>query len=305
MRVIFMGTPDFAEASLERLEQDGFEICAVFTQPDKARGRGMDVSFSPVKEYALRHNIPVYQPVSLRDPELQQQVRQMNADIIAVVAYGRLLPDEVIHAAKYGAVNLHGSLLPKYRGAAPIQWSVLNGDLKTGVCTFYLVSDMDAGDIIYSLETEIGEMETSGELYERLKVLGAGLLSKTLHDIDAGTAPRQPQNHAEASYVSRLDKSLCPIDWSKSPREIVKWICGLQPWPVATMQLQGQVIRVFKAEYSETITEAKPGTIVSVGKRGIEIACGHGQCLYITEIQVPGKKKMTAAEYLRGHPIQI
>ena len=181
-----MGTPDFAATSLEKLLSDGFEVCAVFTQPDKARGRGMETGFSPVKALALEHHIPVYQPNTLRDPEIQTLIRSLEADIIAVVAYGKLLPDEVIHAARFGAVNLHGSLLPKYRGAAPIQWAVLNGDTRTGVCTFYLVSEMDAGDLIYSAETEIGERETSGDLYDRLKIIGAELLSRTLSDIAAG-----------------------------------------------------------------------------------------------------------------------
>ena len=300
-----MGTPDFAEASLEKLLSDGFEVCAVFTQPDKARGRGMETGISPVKALALKHDIPVYQPISLRDQLIQEQIRSLKADIIAVVAYGKLLPDEVIQAARFGAVNLHGSLLPKYRGAAPIQWAVLNGDTITGVCTFYLVSDMDAGDLIYSAETEIGERETSGELYDRLKVIGAELLSKTLSDIDSGTAPRTPQNHEEATYVTRLDKALCPINWEKSPREIIKWICGLQPWPVATMQLQGETVKVFSAEYSETVTDKAPGTLLSLGKNGIEVACGGGKSIYITQLQAPGKKRMAAADYLRGHHITI
>jgi methionyl-tRNA formyltransferase len=300
-----MGTPDFAAISLEQLIKDRFDICAVFTQPDKAKGRGMDVSFSPVKECALKYGIPVFQPLTLRDPELQKMICSLEADIIAVVAYGKLLPDEVIHAARFGAVNLHGSLLPKYRGAAPIQWAVLNGDNKTGVCTFYLVSEMDAGDLIYSEETEIGEMETSGDLYQRLALIGAPLLSKTLTDIASGTAPRQAQNEDEASYVQRLDKSLCPIEWNRTPREIVKWIYGLQPWPVATMNIQELTVKVFKAEYSNTISTAAPGTIISAGKNGIEVACKDGHCLYITEIQAPGKKKMSAADYLRGHPITV
>ncbi len=305
MRVIFMGTPDFAEASLEKLLSDGFEVCAVFTQPDKARGRGMETGISPVKALALKNDIPVYQPITLRDEMIQEQIRSLKADIIAVVAYGKLLPDEVIRAARFGAVNLHGSLLPKYRGAAPIQWAVLNGDTITGVCTFYLVSDMDAGDLIYSAETEIGEWETSGELYDRLKVIGAKLLSRTLSDIDSGTAPRTPQNHEEATYVTRLDKALCPINWEKSPREIIKWICGLQPWPVATMQLQGETVKVFSAEYSETVTDKAPGTLLSLGKNGIEVACGGGKSIYITQLQAPGKKRMAAADYLRGHHITL
>ena len=300
-----MGTPDFAEASLERLITDGFEICAVYTQPDKARGRGMQTSWSPVKETAVRHHIPVYQPESFKDEEVQKQISDLSADIIAVVAYGKILPEPVLRAARYGAVNLHGSLLPKYRGAAPIQWAVLNGDTVTGVCTFHLTPKMDAGDIIYEAETEIGEKETSGELYDRLKMIGAELLSRTLRDIDRGISPRRPQNEAEATYVTRLGKELSPIDWNRSPREILKWIYGLQPWPVATMELQGQNVRVFAADYSGHHTDQAPGSVVGTDAQGIEIACKDGSCLYITELQAPGKKRMSSADYLRGHRLSV
>ena len=303
MRVVFMGTPDFAEASLQRLIADGFEICAVYTQPDKAKGRGMELSFSPVKTCALAHGIPVFQPDTFRDAQVVEELRALHADIIAVVAYGKLLPDEVLASARLGAVNLHGSLLPKYRGAAPIQWAVLNGDRETGVTTFHLVKDMDAGDMIYTEKTEIGEFETSGELYDRLKEIGAGLLSRTLRDLDLGTAPRTPQNAEEATYVTRLDKSMSPIDWKKTPREIVKWIYGLQPWPCATMELGGSTVKVFAAAYSDRTTDKTPGAVLSAGRQGIEIACGDGHCLFVTELQAPGKKRMSAADYLRGHPL--
>ncbi len=305
MRVIFMGTPEFARKSLEELMRSDFEICAVFTKPDKARGRGLEPGYSEVKRFALDNGLPVFQPETLRDSAVQEQIRSYAADVIAVVAYGLFLPTEVIQAAKHGAVNLHGSLLPKYRGAAPVQWAVLNGDRITGVSTFYITSDMDAGDIIYTRETEIGETETSGELLERLGDMGAKLLADTLKDIDSGSAPRIAQDHSSASYVCRLSKELSPIDWNRSAREIVKWICGLQPWPVATMTLSGKAVKVFKAEYSQNRTDAEPGTILSAGVEGIEVACRNGECLFITEIQFPGKRRMTAAEFLRGyrHPL--
>ena len=303
MNVLFMGTPDFAAASLDRLNRDGFHICAVFTQPDKQRGRGMQVSYSPVKQLALQLNIPVFQPESLRTGEVCDLVHQYCPDIITVVAYGKIIPDEIIQMAKYGAVNLHGSVLPKYRGAAPIQWAVLNGDNRTGVSTIYLNSKMDAGDLIYTAETEIGETETSGELYDRLKELGADLLSRTLTDIDRGQAPRTPQNEEEASYVKRLDKSLSPIDWNRTPREVLKWIYGLQPWPVATTVLQGKEIRVFGAAYCDRITQEPPGTVVEAGQNGIVFACRDGACLSVTELQLPGKKRMSAGEFLRGHRV--
>ena len=304
MRIVFMGTPDFAEASLKKLIDEKFEVVGVFTQPDKPKGRGMELSFSPVKELALANGLPVFQPTKMRDGSVLEQLKSLEPDILVVVAYGRILPDEILALPKYGAINVHGSLLPKYRGAAPIQWAVLNGDKFTGVSTMYLASEMDTGDVIYTEETEIGEFETSGELFDRLMVMGADLLVKTLKDIEQGTAPRTPQDSSKASYVSQLDKSFCPIDWSKSPRAVVKWIYGLQPWPVATMEMEGKTYRVFAAEYTDGKTEKAPGQIVSAGERGIEVACGNGETLMITQLQAPGKKRMMAADFLRGHPIK-
>ena len=305
MRIVFMGTPGFAAQYLKKLIDEKYDIAAVFTQPDKPRNRGMQLSFSPVKQLALDNNIPVYQPAKLRDGTATELVKSLRPDILVVVAYGRILPDDMLAVPKYGAINVHASLLPKYRGAAPIQWAVLNGDRVTGVSTMYLASEMDTGDVIYTAETEIGEFETSGELFDRLMVMGAELLHKTLQDIGAGCAPRTPQNHAEASYVKMLDKSLSPIDWNRTPREIIKWIYGLQPWPVATMQLQGGVFKVYAAQYTETQTSKAPGSIVSAGKSGIEIACAGGKTVMITELQAPGKKRMRAADYLLGHPITV
>lgn len=305
MRIVFMGTPDFAAASLKKLLDEKYDVVGVFTQPDKPRNRGMQMSFSPVKELAVEHNIPVFQPIKLRDGEALKVITELKPDILVVVAYGRILPDDILAAAPLGAINVHASLLPKYRGSAPVQWAVLNGDKITGVSTMYLASEMDTGDVIYTDETEIGEFETSGELFDRLMVMGAELLDKTLRDIDNGTAPRTAQNHAEASYVTMLDKSMCPIDWNRTPREVNKWICGLQPWPVATAEIGGEVFRVFKAEYTDNKTEKSPGSIVSAGKKGIEFACLNGETLLITELQAPGKKRMKASDYLLGHPIKI
>lgn len=303
MRIVFMGTPDFAAASLKKLLDERFDVIGVFSQPDKPKGRGMELSFSPVKELALTAGIPVYQPEKMRDGTALAILRELRPDILVVVAYGHILPDELLVLPKYGAINVHGSLLPKYRGAAPIQWAVLNGDAVTGVSTMYLAHEMDTGDVIYTAETPIGEFETSGELFERLKVLGAELLVKTLRDIEAGTAPRTPQDHSKASYVTMLDKSLCPIDWNKKPRAVVKQICGLQPWPVATMELEGVTVKVFAAEYTDTRTDKAPGELVSAGEQGVEIACAGGETLRITQLQAPGKKRMAAADYLRGHPL--
>ena len=305
MRIVFMGTPDFASASLKKLIGEKFDVVGVFTQPDKPKGRGMELSASPVKELALENGLPVFQPVKMRDGTALAQIKALEPDILVVVAYGRILPDDILAVPKYGAINVHGSLLPKYRGAAPIQWAVLNGDKVTGVTTMYLASEMDTGDIIYTAETEIGEYETSGELFDRLKDMGAELLVKTLRDIDAGTAPRAPQDHSKASYVTMLDKSICPIDWNKTPREVLKHIYGLQPWPVATMELEGKTVRVFAAKYTDGKTEKVPGAVVSTDKGGLEIACADGETLLITELQAPGKKRMGAEDYLRGHQIKV
>ena len=305
MRIVFMGTPDFASASLKKLIDERFDVVGVFTQPDKPKGRGMELCASPVKELALENGLPVFQPVKMRDGTALAQIKALEPDILVVVAYGRILPDDILAVPKYGAINVHGSLLPKYRGAAPIQWAVLNGDKVTGVTTMYLASEMDTGDIIYTAETEIGEYETSGELFDRLKDMGAELLVKTLRDIDAGIAPRTPQDHSKASYVTMLDKSICPIDWNKTPREVLKHIYGLQPWPVATMELEGKTVRVFAAKYTDGKTEKVPGAVVSTDKGGLEIACADGETLLITELQAPGKKRMGAEDYLRGHQIKV
>ena len=304
MRIVFMGTPDFAEESLRALLEAGEDVAAVFTQPDKPRGRGMQESFSPVKTLAVERGIPVYQPVTFKDGAATELLRTLAPELLVVVAYGRILPQTFLDVAKYGSINVHGSLLPKYRGAAPIQWAVLNGDKTTGVSVQYMAAAMDAGDVIASRETEIGEFETSGELFDRLKTLGAELLVETVRKIASGDVVRVPQNEADATYTKMLHKEMCPIDWNKSPREIVKHICGLDPWPVATAELGGVSFRVFGADYTDTKTALAPGKIVSAGKAGIEVACGGGRTLRITEIQAAGKKRMSAAAFLLGHPMK-
>lgn len=304
MRIVFMGTPDFAEESLRALLGAGEDVAAVFTQPDKPRGRGMRESFSPVKALAAERGIPVYQPVTFKDGAATELLRTLAPELLVVVAYGRILPQAFLDVAKYGSINVHGSLLPKYRGAAPIQWAVLNGDKTTGVSVQYMAAAMDAGDVIAARETEIGEFETAGELFDRLKTLGAELLAETVRKIASGSVIRVPQNEADATYTKMLDKNMSPIDWNKSPREIVKHICGLNPWPVATTELGGVSFRVFGAEYTDTRTALAPGKIISAGKAGIEVACGGGRSLRITEVQAAGKKRMSAAAFLLGHPMK-
>ena len=304
MRIVFMGTPEFASVSLSELIRRGYEIAGVFTQPDKAKGRGMELSFSPVKQLALEHAIPVFQPAKMRDGTALQMLKNLEPDLVVVVAYGRILPDDLLAIPPLGTINVHGSLLPKYRGAAPIQWSVLNGEDKTGVSTMYLASEMDAGDVILTDETEVGLYETSGELYERLSIMGAGLLVRTLEMIEKGTAPRNPQDHSRATYAPMLDKSLSPIDFNKPAKGVIKWIYGLQPWPVATTELGGADLKVFSARLTGNSTDSLPGMVVHTGADGIEIACGDGKTVLITEVQAPGKKRMPAADYLRGHPLK-
>ena len=304
MRIVFMGTPDFAEESLRALLEAGEDVAAVFTQPDKPRGRGMRESFSPVKALAVERGIPVYQPITFKDGAATELLRTLAPELLVVVAYGRILPQTFLDVAKYGSINVHGSLLPKYRGAAPIQWAVLNGDKTTGVSVQYMAAAMDAGDVIAGRETEIGEFETAGELFDRLKTLGAELLAETVRKIASGSVIRVPQNEADATYTKMLDKNMSPIDWNKSPREIVKHICGLNPWPVATTELDGVSFRVFGAEYTDTRTTLAPGKIISAGKAGIEVACGGGRSLRITEVQAAGKKRMSAAAFLLGHPMK-
>ncbi len=305
MRIVFMGTPDFARASLSALIEDGQEIVGVFTQPDRPRGRGMEMSYSPVKALSLEHGIPVFQPETFRDGTACDQLRSLVPDLVAAVAYGRILPPECLDIPPLGCINLHGSLLPRYRGAAPVQWAVLNGDEVTGVTVQYMAPGMDTGDIISSRETTIGEFETSGELFGRLMEIGAELLTETVRAVGAGTAGRTPQNEAEATYTTMLTKAMSPIDWNNTPRQIVKHICGLDPWPVATARLGGAELRVFRAEYTDHTTARSPGSIVAAGKDGIEVACGGGQTLLVTEVQPAGKKRMSAAAYLLGHPIAV
>ena len=304
MRIVFMGTPAFARASLQALISAGHEIVGVFTQPDKPRGRGMHMSFSPVKELAVEHNIPVFQPLTFKDDAPTKIMRELQPELVVTAAYGRILPESFLRVPPKGCINVHASLLPKYRGAAPIQWAVLNGDDVTGVTVQYMAKEMDAGDIISAAKTEIGEYETSGELFERLTGLGAELLVETVGRIADGTSQRVPQDPKRATYTVMLDKSMSPVDWNQTPRQIVKHICGLDPWPVASAELGGCPLRIFRAEYTENKTSLLPGKIVSVGKKGIEVACGSGETLLVTEVQPAGKKRMTAAAFLLGHPIK-
>ncbi|MCL2662448.1 MAG: methionyl-tRNA formyltransferase [Oscillospiraceae bacterium] len=299
MRIVFMGTPDFAAKSLERLYNDGHDIAGVFTQADKPRNRGMKLSFSPVKELALAYNIPVFQPSTLKDGVAAGIIRELNCDLLALVAYGKILTKEIIEMPPYGSINIHGSILPKYRGASPIQHAILNGDTETGVTSQYIAKEMDAGDIILTKKTAIGENETSGELFLRLCIMGAELLSETVEAIEKGTAQRKPQNPNEVTYAPKLTREMSPIDWTKNAFEIKNKVRGLSPWPAATMELDGKTLKVFSVGISDNKEDIPPGSIISAGKAGLEIACADGTVL-VREVQAPGGKRMSAADYLRG-----
>lgn len=306
MRIVFMGTPDFASASLKALLDEGFDVVGVFTQPDKPRNRGMRLFPSPVKELAESAGIPVFQPEKMRDGAALELLKELAPELVVVVAYGRILPDDILAVPPLGTINIHGSLLPKFRGAAPIQRAVLSGDRITGVSSMYLATEMDAGDVIFTAETEIGEFETSEQLFERLKDMGAELLIKTVRAIGDGTAPRTPQEHSLATFAPPLSREESPIDWDKTPREIVKHICGLDPWPCASAELDGALFKIYSASYSDNSVTAPPGTVVSADpKRGIEVACKNGETLLITRLQAPGGKRMDAGDYLRGHPMKV
>ena len=284
--------------------EDGHDVCGVFTQPDKPKNRGMKMMFSPVKEYALSQGLTVYQPLKMRDGEALGIVQQLQPELIVVAAYGRILPEEILQAPKYGSINVHSSLLPSYRGAAPINWAILDGLDETGVTIMYMAKELDAGDIIHTVKTAISIDETAQELTMRLADLGAQALSETVDMLAAGTAVRTPQEHEKHTYAPMLSKALSPIDWHKTTRQIHDQVRGLIPWPCASTVVGGKNVKVFQTVFGSE-TAAAPGTVVSAGNQGIEIACGDGRTLFITQLQAEGGKRMAAADYLRGHSVQV
>ena len=302
MRVVFMGTPDIAATCLKKILAEGFEVVGVYTQPDRPKGRGMKLVASPVKEIALAAGIPVFQPENFRQEETVEQLRALKPDVCAVVAYGRILPQKVLDVPAYGCINIHASLLPKYRGSAPYQWAVLDGLTETGVTAMYLTREMDAGDIIDVSKTPIGENETAGQLLDRLAVLGADLLSKTLTRFENGKVPAAAQNEAEVSYAPMLDKTMCPIDWTKTAQQVHNHVRGLHPWPVATMELEGKTFKVHATKVVEG--SGNPGEILGLTKTGLRIACGEG-AIEILSLQAEGGKRMAAPDYFRGHPLKV
>lgn len=300
MKIIYMGTPDFAVPALKALASSEHEVCAVFTQPDKPRGRKMILTPPDVKVCAQSLNIPVYQPESMKNGDALEIINQYNPDVIVVAAYGKILPIAVLDAPKFGCVNIHGSLLPKYRGAAPIQQSVLNGDRVTGITTMLMDVGLDTGDILLTEETEIGENETSGELFDRLAVLGGELILKTLAALEKGEITPKKQDESLATHTSKIDKSLCPIDFSKSASEVHNKVRGLNPWPVATTKICGKNVKVYSTKLCQK--SGKCGEVLST--KPLIVACGE-KSVEILEIQPEGKKRMTADAFLAGHKLEI
>lgn len=301
MRIVFMGTPDFAVPSLQALIDAGHDVCAVYTQPDKPQGRKQILTAPPVKTLALEHDIPVFQPNTLKNEDEQARLRELAPEVIIVVAYGKLLPKAVLDIPPHGCINVHGSLLPRWRGAAPIQWAVIAGDEMAGVTTMQMAEGLDTGDMLLTYETKVGEKETAGELFDRLAQSGAELLTQTLVKLDEIT-PR-PQDDAQSCYAHMLDKQMAVIDWSKSAHEIDCLIRGLNPWPIALTMLSGERLKVFAAE--KAAGNGEPGTVLEADpKKGLTVACGEG-ALKLTEIQLVGGKRMKATDFLRGHAIEV
>ena len=301
MRVVFMGTPDIAAICLKKIIADGFQVVGVYTQPDRPKGRGMKMVYSAVKEVAIANNLPVFQPEHFREDETVEELKALQPDVIAVVAYGRILPQRVLDIPAKGCVNIHASILPQYRGSAPYQWAVLDGLKETGVTAQHMVLKMDAGDVIDVAKTPIAPDETAGQLLDRLAVLGADLLSRVLTRFENGDVTGVPQNEADVSFAPMLDKSMCPIDWNKTAQQIHDHVRGLHPWPVATMELKGQKFKVHATKIVEGC--GNPGEILGLTKTGLKIACGEG-AVEVTQLQAEGGKRMAAPDYFRGHPLE-
>ena len=301
MRVVFMGTPDIAATCLKKIIADGFEVVGVYTQPDRPKGRGMKMVYPPVKEVAIANNLPVFQPENFREDETVEQLKALQPDVVAVVAYGRILPQRVLDLVPKGFINIHASVLPQYRGSAPYQWAVLDGLKETGVSAQFMVHAMDAGDVVGVSKTPIGPDETAGELLDRLAVLGADLLSETLTKYENKELIPVPQDETKVTMAPMLDKSMCPIDWTKTAQQIHDKVRGLHPWPVATMELQG---KKFKVHATKIVPgSGEPGEILGLTKTGLKIACGDG-AIEVTSLQAEGGKRMAAPDYFRGHPLE-
>ena len=303
MRVVFMGTPDIAATCLRRLLAEKFEIVGVYTKPDKPKNRGMKLEMSDVKKVAVEAGLPVFQPTTFKDDAVVESLRALQPDVIAVVAYGKILPQRVLDIARLACVNIHASILPELRGSGPVQWAILNGLDETGVTAMLMSAEMDAGDIIEIRKTPIEPYENAQSLLDRLARIGSELLCDTLRAIEAGTATRTPQEHEKATFAPMLTKELCPIDWTKTSRQIIDHVRGLDPWPVATAELCGTRFKIYAVRPTDKKTDKAPGTILGLTKQGLEIAVGGGDVLTVTTLQADGGKRMAAPDYFRGHPL--
>lgn len=303
MRIVFMGTPDFSVGALEALIEAGHDIVAVVTQPDKKKGRGGQMQMTPVKEVALKHNLTVYQPVKARDEEFVTLLREIAPDVIVVIAFGQILPKSILEIAPYGCINIHASLLPKYRGAAPIQWAVIDGEEKTGITTMQMNEGIDTGDILETVEVVIDKKETGGSLFEKLSDVGAKLIVQTLKHAEEGTLHPVAQDDSKSNYVKMLTKELGNMDFTKSANELERLIRGLNPWPSAYTKFRGKTLKIWDADVNETEIDGKPGEIVKVEKDGFSVKTGKG-CLKILELQLEGKKRMATDAFLLGYKIE-
>ncbi len=305
MRLVFMGTPEIARTCLEAIYQAGHEIVGVYTKADTPKNRGMKLTVSPVKAFALEKGLPVFQPKNFKDPETVEALRALRPELIVVVAYGRILPQSVLDVPEKGCINMHASILPELRGAGPVQWSILQHKAETGVTAMYLTAGMDEGDIIEIRRTPIDPMETGADLMARIGQIAAGLAVDTIAAIEAGTATRTPQDHARATYAPMLSKEMSPIDWTQPVRYVIDQVRGLIPWPVAMAELGGTSFKIFRVEDAGKTTDRAPGSILALTKQGLEVACGQGGVALVRELQAQGGKRMPAPDYFRGHPIQI
>ena len=303
MKIIFMGTPDFSVGTLEALVEAGHEVVLAVTQPDKPKGRGKEMQFTPVKECALKYNIPVFQPIKVREPECIEELRKYEADIMVVVAFGQILPKEILEMTPYGCVNVHASLLPKYRGAAPIQWAIIDGEEVTGVTTMQMNEGLDTGDMLLKTIVPIEAKETGGSLFDKLAEAGAKLCVETLERLQNKTITPEPQGETPTDYAKQIKKELGNINWTKPGVEIERLIRGLTPWPSAFTDWNGKVMKIWDAEIVEGSSDKEPGTIVKVEKDAFYVQTGEG-FLKVCELQIPGKKRMDAGAFLRGYQVQ-
>ncbi len=303
MKVVFMGTPDFAVATLEKIYKEGYDISLVITQTDKPKGRGKKLTPPPVKVKAQEFGIEVFQPKNINYEESIAKLKQISPDIIVVVAYGQILKEEILNLPKHGCINVHASLLPTYRGAAPINWVIINGEKKTGITTMYMEKGLDTGDMLLKEEISISEDETAGELHDKLMKIGANLLIKTLKGIENGTVTRIPQDDSQASYAPIMDKQLGKIYWYKSAADIKNLVRGTEPWPSAYTSYKGNKVKIYNVDTIAKFKEGKPGEVIKVSDEGIFVNTGD-DCLVIREIQFPGKRRMKINDFLKGNKIE-